>query len=637
MKKMAAALLVTALLGCGVSEAAIRMPSSASSPRQDASDDMSGKGSDALANRARLSGKLRVVVPFRDKTLGEAMADGAENFEPDLAIVDGLSRTVGHAPFSMRGELSEKLMKKTITEPAAEEEPEGNGWDIWFSQVAALSPAKPSDDEGCTFRPTSSGILEGVKQDRVEVFRGIPYAEPPTGENRFAPPKPFEESWDGIRKASDFGPLFIQPGAKDVSEDALTLNIWMPADKDRDHLPVFVFVHGGGLSAGGGSLEVYDGAELARAGIVVVTLNYRLGTLGFMPTKAALAESGTAGNYGVMDVIEALRWVKAHIEDFGGDPKHVTLGGQSAGASIVSALLTSPEAKGLFSQAILESSSALSSPGMTPLYRKGFDGAIAAADKALSEIPIADDAEGLAGLRRLPAEKFLFIDAGEDGVTSPQTSGFWMVEDGKIIPKHFAGNVHQKDIHPVRILFGFNTDEDSIFIPETVTEADYKNMARSVLGDKADELLAAYPVDSAHSARQRMMALADAAIIRFGMYEYGNAAKAAYAYRFGGKDPLLAGTNLGTPHGAELKYFFRSCFGSIKKDPVQLGISNVFYYGLTNFIKYGDPNGYKGDEVWKPYSQDALAEFYFGETFGMEPVYEKEYLDFITRLMNGRS
>ncbi|HEX4181973.1 MAG TPA: carboxylesterase family protein, partial [Caulobacteraceae bacterium] len=211
---------------------------------------------------------------------------------------------------------------------------------------------------------TTSGLVVGGAADDVVAFKGIPYAAPPIGALRWRPPQP-AAAWSGVRTADTYGPICMQKydpkdngvGGPAMSEDCLTLNVWRPFGEAGRLLPVMVWIHGGGFVNGSGTAALYDGSALARQGVVVVTLNYRLGRFGFFATPSLTREAGgePVGNYGLLDQIAALRWVRNNIKGFGGDPDQVTIFGESAGGMSVNQLMVSPAARGLFKQAITES------------------------------------------------------------------------------------------------------------------------------------------------------------------------------------------------------------------------------------------------------------------------------------------
>ena len=226
-----------------------------------------------------------------------------------------------------------------------------------------------ANDHPVVYAP--AGAVRGIAKDGLRVFRGIPYAAPPVGPARWRPPAPMAP-WSGVRDALDFGPACTQPGYRPgsiyktdfnlQSEDCLTLNIWAP--EDARGAPVFVWIHGGSLVRGASSEAMYDGAKLAELGLVVVSINYRLGIFGYLahPQLSAESPDGISGNYGLLDQIAALRWVRRNIAAFGGDPANVTLAGQSAGALSVLYLMASPLARGLFARAIAQSAYMISTP-----------------------------------------------------------------------------------------------------------------------------------------------------------------------------------------------------------------------------------------------------------------------------------
>src|SRR6185312_12531335 len=216
-----------------------------------------------------------------------------------------------------------------------------------------------------------AGIAQGAIESGIRVFRGLPYAAPPVGSMRWKPPVP-APAWDGIRDATKFGAACFQPKPRaasiyadppaEMSEDCLSLNIWTPSA--ARNTPVMVWIHGGSLTGGSGSETMYDGAALAKRGIVVITINYRLGALGYLahPELSAESPGHISGNYGLLDQIEALQWVKRNITAFGGNPSNVTIAGESAGALSVMYLMASPPARGLFAKAIAESAYMISTP-----------------------------------------------------------------------------------------------------------------------------------------------------------------------------------------------------------------------------------------------------------------------------------
>lgn len=241
-----------------------------------------------------------------------------------------------------------------------------------LAALAAAGVGAPPTLAQMTGTAVQQGRVAGTKHGEVAAFLGVPFAAPPTGERRWKPPAP-ASSWNGVRKAdalpascqqgvtpNGFGPWtheYVVTSA--VSEDCLYLNVWTPAKTSGEKLPVLVWIHGGGFSGGSASVPIYDGSKLAAKGVVVIAINYRLGLYGFLAHPALTAESPAhaSGNYGLLDQVAALQWIKANVAAFGGDPDRVTIAGQSAGAMSVHHLIASPLAKGLFAQAIAQSGS----------------------------------------------------------------------------------------------------------------------------------------------------------------------------------------------------------------------------------------------------------------------------------------
>ena len=320
--------------------------------------------------------------------------------------------------------------------------------------LAAAPAALSAQTVAATFVTVKSpaGALRGSEREGLRSFLGVPYAKAPMGDLRWRPPQPMP-AWSGTRDALQFGAQCVQgqragaPAA--MSEDCLFLNIWVPATPKSRHLPVMVWVHGGAFKVGSAGQPVYDGASLARQGLVVVTLNYRLGKFGFLAHPALTFENpdGPLGNYGLMDVLAVLKWVKANIKAFCGDPKQVTLAGQSAGGAAVYDLMTSPLSAGLFAKAIIESG-VFSTP-TTSFEKAETAGAAAAASWDAG----ATDA---AALRSLSAAQ-----VQGDG---PALAGdFGPMIDGKVLTQDVPTAFDEGHIEPVPLLIGSNSYEVGFF------------------------------------------------------------------------------------------------------------------------------------------------------------------------------
>ena len=503
------------------------------------------------------------------------------------------------------------------------------GFPRWLQELSRGDTGTIRPDERPVLLETPSGVLRGTERDGLRIFRGVRYAQETSGARRFAPPEPVP-AWDDVYDATRYGSVVVQPGAEET-EDGLFLNVWAPAGGEG--LPVFVFVHGGAFLFGAGSLHLYESSRLAASGIVVVTINYRLQSPGFFPSQTTLDLYGTTGNWGLLDVLCALRWVRKHIAAFGGDPQRVTLGGQSAGAFAISAMISSPLARGLFRQAILQSGGLGSMPAAAP--QTGGDCArnIRLARTVLAKVGLEDTREGLQRLRELSPSEILALQPELDDIMPPQSKIFWPVFDGGLLPLRPRAALRAGRLNRVRLLFGSTTDEVSFFIPPTATEAQYRTLLRGSLGVRAEEALARYPVNREADAHARCCAFANAAGIRAGMFPYADAlagmGEAVYAYRFDGMDPLLRRTPVGVPHAADLKFVFHNHLDEALADAVEM--QNVW----TNFIKHGDPNeGAPISAKWLPYTKEARHEMKLGRGSKMEPIYQGELIDFVSRLFD---
>ena len=355
-----------------------------------------------------------------------------------------------------------------------------------------------------------AGAVQGVApspDSPVRVYRGIPFARPPVGPLRWQPPQPVQP-WQGIRDCTEFGPSCPQPPARIVpeiqgakSEDCLYLNVWTAASPG-DNRPVLVWIHGGGFSIGSGAQRFYDGTHFAENGAVLVTINYRLGPFGFLAHPALSAESpqNASGNFGLLDQIAALTWVRHNIAAFGGDPDRVTIFGESAGGMSVGFLLASPLASGLFHRAILQSgvpgagSPLRDTTGPNPSAEAT---GIAVARELGIPDPASDSPQTAARLRDVPAETLL-------ETTNPRVGLFgkgrrlWPVVDGHVLPRPpdhlFARGVYNH----VPVLLGSNADEGTLFLRQLPIQrpAGYQLLVRTLFRDDAETVLSMFPVAS---------------------------------------------------------------------------------------------------------------------------------------------
>ena len=454
---------------------------------------------------------------------------------------------------------------------------------------------------------TDAGLLDGVPLGDIVVYKGVPFAAPPVGELRWRAPQPVIP-WDGVRKADVFGPGCTQPlppasspgRGGSYSEDCLYLNVWRPA-KARARLPVMVWFYGGGFSGGSAAWDLFDGAALARHGVMVVTVNYRLGVLGFLAHPELTRESGrgASGNYGLMDAIAALRWIRRNASAMGADPARVTVFGQSAGAMLISDLLVSPDARGLISGAIGESSG-LFAP--TDSRAPGDSASLAAAQKNGADFAASLGATTLAQLRSLPPEKFL-------------PSPFWArpIVDGWIVPvspsEAFAAG-KQAD---VPMLLGNNAQEANFptLQPPAHTK-DFEAFLTSQFGPFGPRLVKAYPFTTDEDAWQAKVDFITDLAYRWQIWSWARlqarTGKApVFYYQFEQPEPLkdkALGRRFGTPHGSEELFVFQNErlpeWGWTASDRT-LADQMARYW--TNFARTGDPNG-PGLPRWPRFSDD---------------------------------
>src|SRR5579872_4276561 len=343
-----------------------------------------------------------------------------------------------------------------------------------------------------TAAKVEQGLLKGNRQGELTVYKGVPFAAPPIGDLRWRPPQA-PEKWQGVRPADKFGPQCVQgfgagpesSKAQEMSEDCLYLNVWTPAKSAHEHIPVLVWIYGGGFNAGATSIPTYSGEVLARKGVVLVSIAYRVGPLGFLAHPELSSESPhhVSGNYGLLDMIAALQWIKANIAAFGGDPGKVTIFGESAGGIAVSQLCASPLAKGLFGGAISESGGSFGPP-----RRAGQPGENMRllADAERDGVSLAREAGALSieGLRKMPAEKIM---------AAQRTRGLaWPIIDGWVIPSDQYTLYQEKRFNDIPVLIGYNSDEGASFSHDR-TPAEYRDAVHRRYDSFADSMLKAYP------------------------------------------------------------------------------------------------------------------------------------------------
>jgi para-nitrobenzyl esterase len=455
---------------------------------------------------------------------------------------------------------------------------------------------------------TAEGMVHGktLNEGKVRAFLGIPYAAPPVGAERWKAPKPASK-WEGERDASKFGAHCAQGHVFDdmvfqdagESEDCLFLNVYAPAEtpasKKAGKLPVMFWIHGGGYAGGGSSEPRHNGDFLPTKGVVLVTVNYRLGVFGFLATSSLAEEGkGAAGNYGLLDMVAALHWVKDNIRQFGGDPENVTVFGESAGSSAVSTLMASPLARGLFTKAIGESGAAF-----------GGDLAgdrLARAEKANDEWVASLGVKSLGELRELPAAKLL------DAVKNKK-DGFHAVIDGKLLAEPVAATYAAGRQAHLPLLAGWNRDENAS-LADGMTAEKWKAYAEERFKNRAEEFLKLYPGATDAQASRSAADYGGDSFIAFSTWKWIEAHRKTgespvYRYRF--ELPALPSKfhpGVLAFHSDDIEYVFGTLDTrpgeTVRPEDRELSERMTTYW--TNFAKTGDPNG-PGLPIWPRYGK----------------------------------
>ncbi|MBC3786534.1 carboxylesterase/lipase family protein [Spirosoma utsteinense] len=485
---------------------------------------------------------------------------------------------------------------------------------------------------------TVNGIVEGTTEaSGVRSFKGVPFAAPPVGDLRWKEPQP-TKNWTDVRQTKKFGPRAMQRAvfgdmgfrSDGMSEDCLYLNVWTPAKSDKERLPVLVYFYGGGFIAGDGSESRYDGESMARKGIVAITVNYRLGAFGFMAHPELTAESANkaSSNFGYLDQTAALRWVQQNIAAFGGDPKKVTIAGESAGSVSVSAQMASPLSKNLFAKAIGESGSLL---GTLP------PSSLAEAEQNGVKFAEQVGAKSLAELRAMPAAQLL------EATANPKTPRFSSAIDGYFFPKSPMAIFQAGEQAQVPLLVGWNSEESNyraVLGQDAPTAENYTKAVQKLYGDRADEVLKVYNGSSSEAIEQVATDLAGDRFIGYSTWKWADlqskTGKPVYRYLYararpamtpemGNATPGLAGgvvkSTTATPvkpqpaargavHSAEIEYAMGNLPGNkvYAWTPDDYKVSEVMQNYFANFIKTGNPNG-SGLPKWPALSTKAPAQF----------------------------
>lgn len=524
-------------------------------------------------------------------------------------------------------------------------------------QVGRAAPDDPAGKAPAAARtPTAElqietgairGLLVGNAKD-IAVYKGIPYAAPPVVERRWKPPQP-ARPWNGTRDCFEFGAacpqitlaLFATLPEMAIrvpqSEDCLFLNVWTPAHRAQEKLPVLYWIHGGGFIMGASSQALYDGEELARLGCVVVSVNYRLGLFGFLAHPALSAESPerVSGNYGLLDQVEGLRWVRRNIAAFGGDPDRVTIFGESAGGVSVLCLMVSPPAKGLFQGAIAQSATGMDLTRLRESNRAS-ESAEVAGERFIASAGLKGSPDA-AQLRQIDAKALVQSGPAEPSFGAPfrlKPLRFTLGPnvDGHVLPDKPETLFATGRAHRVPMIIGSTRDEMTLLavgVRMPLDEAAYLKTLRDDFGDLADSIAKAYP---AHEPQQiRASALQLATDLNFGNEARSTArwhsatGQRTYRYLFslGSERGFLAA--LGAHHGADVPYVFQRPSGRAES---RTRTSRMLGHYWINFAATGDPNG-KDLPTWPAYGVNAEGTLEFGDQVKILKDYRDHELDVI--------
>lgn len=502
---------------------------------------------------------------------------------------------------------------------------------------------------------TENGLISGVynSDKSVKIFAGLPYAAPPVGNLRWKTPQPVK-SWSGVKVADHFSNCAMQnetptiikqlyysrlgtdalsdaaiKSNEPVSEDCLYLNVWTSTKSNINNRPVIVYIHGGSFTSGSGSIDIYNGESMAKKGAVFVTINYRVGIFGFMSHPELTKESGynASGNYGILDQIAALKWVKRNIEAFGGDPNNVTVAGESAGSMSVSVLVASPLAKGLFQHAIGESGAIFGSRGV----KGGPSLTLKEAENVGVKFATTQNKNSIEELRNMSAKELL--KASKNVSTRP-------IIDGYVLPDTIYNIFAKGKQNDVPILIGSNANEGALFTtlpwPENgaVSAEKFKEQVITTYKDKADEFLKLFPCNNEDEAIKSQVDSGTDQCFSWHMHTWAKlqtetGKSKAYLYYFNHAQPGPATwKELGATHGFEIPYAYDNLrLFDLQFTEADKKIANIMSSYWFNFAKTGNPNGDSLPQ-WTCYNEKSDKVMSIGDYIGTIPTPHKENLKF---------
>jgi para-nitrobenzyl esterase len=480
---------------------------------------------------------------------------------------------------------------------------------------------------------TDAGKVSGIVSDdkSVHIFKGIPFAAPPVGDLRWKAPQPVTP-WAGVKECTDFAKSPIQGKPNEfgvytreflikdepLSEDCLYLNVWTGAKAQTEKRPVMVWIYGGGFVSGGTNVPIYDGEAVAKKGVILVSINYRVGILGFLAHPELTKESPNhaSGNYGLMDMLAALKWVQKNIAAFGGDPANVTIAGQSAGSMSVNDLVASPLGKGLFNKAIAESGAN---------FLEGPFGGITLSQAEAAGLKTAQKlgATSLADLRKLPAEALLKQFGGRP------------IIDGYVLPQSIAAIFASNKENNVPVLTGWNTDD--AFIGQLKNAADYTAEAKQKYGKSAAAFLKLYPASNDDEAARSQINISRNQTFGIQNYTWAKVQSAktrakVYVYRFTRRLPATETfKKYGAFHTGEVAYVFNNLkFLHRPFEQVDGQLAETISSYWVNFVKTGNPNN-TGLPVWPAFNNGTNQIMYLGEKPAAKPLEDKAALEFMVK------
>jgi para-nitrobenzyl esterase len=476
---------------------------------------------------------------------------------------------------------------------------------------------------------TEAGLVSGVKSEASNViaYKGIPFAAPPVGNLRWKAPQP-AIPWQGVKKCETFGPSPMQSKPvpfmvytpeflipeKPISEDCLYLNVWTSAGK-KDRKPVFVWIYGGGFTSGGTAVPIYDGEAMAKKGIIFVSVNYRVGVFGFLahPDLTKEAPYHSSGNYGLLDQIAALQWIKKNISAFGGDPDNVTIDGQSAGSMSINCLVASPVAKGLFNKGIAESGSffIMKTNNLKEAEKQGLD------------LANSVHAASLEDLRKITAEQLMKFPAQ-----------YKPIIDGYVLPKSVPEIFAEEKENNVSLIIGWNADES--FVNGFKNKESFQKEAKEKYGKDADEFLKYFPANTDEEATRSQIKLSRDMIFAVSGYKWADIQSTqgkspVYVYYFARKLPATADfIKYGAFHTGEVAYVMDNLkFLNRPWEPADFQLADLMSNYWINFISSSNPNS-KNLPDWPTYNTKTFQVMIFDKNSGKQTLPDKDGLEFMS-------